>query len=130
MKLMRPLYFTLFACALVALAVAVGGCAAVGGSPESQIQRGAQTHTAATNLAANLLQRDKITVAQAKSYRGMLGTASDALDTAYKQLADCRKRTGSTPATSPDPCQGNIAADVNLALSVLTEIERTLKGKE
>ena len=105
-------------------------CAVLGSKPEAQIKSGADKLTAGTNLTAALLARDKITVAQAKSYRAMLGTASSALDTTNNALIECRKMTGSTQATTPDPCKQNVAADVNLVLTILSEIETTLKAKE
>lgn len=121
-------YFMFYVVALVA------GCAitgtALGPTPEHQIRNGANAVTAATVLATSLLKVDKITVAQAKGYRSILGTASGHLDVANATLLDCRKRTASTSATSPDPCRATIAADISLALNVVGEVQRTLKAKE
>ena len=105
-------------------------CAVLGTSPEAQLAKGAQTHTAATTLAANLLERRKITTAQAVNYRAMLGTASTALDSSAKTLTACRALNSNNPAVKPDPCQQTISTDVNLAVSVLTEIEKTLLAQE
>jgi hypothetical protein len=107
-------------------AVLLAACAVMGSTPEAQLIRGAETHTAATNLTISLLQRNKITVTQAGVYRGMLGTASAALDSSAAALRACRAISGPTVA-APDPCQQNVTADVNLALAVLTEIEKTLQ---
>lgn len=104
-------------------------CAVMGTSPESQLAKGAQTHTAATSLATALLERRKITTAQAVDYRAMLGTANTALDGSAKRLTACRTLNSGAPA-KPDPCALSVSADVNLALSVLTEIERTLLAQE
>lgn len=112
------------------LAVLLGACALLGSTPEAQIKSGADKLTAATNLTTTLLSRDKINVAQAKSYRAMLGTASNALDTTNTALVECRTKTGSTQQTSPDPCKQTVTADINLVTSILTEIETTLKKKE
>jgi hypothetical protein len=114
----------------VLLAVALAGCAAMGGPPESQIKSGADKVTAGANLTLALLKRDKITVAQAKNYRALLGTASSALDDAAAALEACRKKTGSTSSTAPDPCKRTVTADINLVASILDEIESTLKAKE
>lgn len=118
---------------VVALAMAAG-CAitgtAFGPTPEAQIRNGANAATAATVLATSLLRVDKITVVQAKGYRSILGTASGHLDAANVTLLDCRKRTASTSLTSPDPCGATIAADINLAVSVVGEVSKTLKAKE
>lgn len=111
---------------IVALLV-LQACAVLGTSPESQINQGARTHTAATTLASTLLERRKITLAQAQNYRGMLGSASTALDNSAKTLSACRAMTGSNIASRPDPCQQTVSTDVNLALSVLLEIEKTLQ---
>lgn len=111
---------------IVALLV-LQACAVLGNSPEAQINQGAQTHTAATTLATTLLERRKITLAQAQSYRGMLGSASTALDSSAKTLAACRTMTGSNIAMRPDPCAQTVTSDVNLALSVLLEIEKRLQ---
>jgi hypothetical protein len=109
-------------------AMLLAACAVMGTSPESQITRGAQTHTAATNLTAALLQRNKITLEQAKQYRAMLGTASAALDGSAQTLQACRVING-PPAAAPDPCQQNISTDTALALAILTEIEKTLQAQ-
>jgi hypothetical protein len=108
----------------------LAGCAVLGSTPEAQIKSGADKLTAGTNLTTALLARDKITVAQAKSYRALLGTASSALDTTNDALLACRKRTASTPQTSPDPCKQTVTADLNLVTDILTRIETTLKAKE
>jgi hypothetical protein len=118
------------AVAILALAVVLAACALFGTTPEAQIKSGADKLTAATNLTAALLQRDKITVTQAKSYRALIGTTSGALDAANKTLLDCRKRTASTQQSSPDPCATNIAGDVSLFLGILTEIEGALQAKQ
>lgn len=116
------------------VAAMVAGCAitgtALGPTPEHQILNGANAVTAATVLATSLLRVNKITVVQAKGYRAILGTASGHLDAANVTLLDCRKRTASTSVTSPDPCVATIAADINLAVSVVGEVQKTLKAKE
>lgn len=111
----------------IVLAVVLSGCAVMGASPEAQIKRGADTQTAATDLTATLLQRNKITVVQAQSYRAMLGTASAALDGSAATLRACRAIDTKPPANGGDPCQQTVAGDVSLALAVLTEIEKTLQ---
>lgn len=121
------LYVTAFT--LILCIVLAAGCAVLGTSPEEQIKRGAETITSGANLTGTLLQRKKITVAQAKDYRAMMGTASAALDTSNATLVACRKTTTSTQKTIPDPCAQNISTDVNLALSILTQIESTLAAK-
>lgn len=113
---------------VLSVAAFLQGCAVLGTTPEAQITQGAQTHTAATTLATALLERRKITTAQAVSYRAMLGTASAALDGSAKTLANCRATTNS--AARPDPCQQAVTTDVNLALRVLTEIEKTLLAQD
>lgn len=118
----------------VFLAVALTACAvtgtALGPSPEAQIVNGANAVKAVTTLATDLLKRDRITVTQAKGYRSILGTASGHLDTTNATLLACRKGTGSTSATKPDPCAGSVLADIQLALSLTEEVQRTLKAKE
>lgn len=119
--------------AVAVLALAVAGCAVTGAvfgpTPEAQIQTGAQAVTAATVLATTLLKNDRITVAQAKGYRAILGTASSHLDSANAVLVDCRKKTGSTSAVKPDPCAPGIMSDIQLAVSVVSEVQRTLNAK-
>lgn len=120
--------------AIAVLALAVTGCAitgaAFGPTPEAQIQTGAQAVTAATVLATTLLKNDRITVAQARGYRAILGSASGHLDQANMVLLDCRKKTGSTRETKPDPCAPTIAADIGLAVSVIGEVQRALAGRQ
>lgn len=116
------------------LALALCGCAvtgsAFGPTPEAQIVTGANAVTAATTLAIVLLKNDKITVAQAKSYRAILGTGSGHLDVANAALVDCRKKTGSTSASSPDPCVPTVAGDIALAISVTGEVQKTLAARQ
>lgn len=116
------------------VSVALVACAvtgtALGPSPEAQIVNGANAVTAATTLATVLLKNDRITVTQAKGYRSMLGTASGHLDTVNAALLTCRKNTGSTSATKPDPCAPGIAADIQLALSIVGEVKKTLDAKQ
>lgn len=120
--------------AAVFLSVAMTACSvtgtALGPSPEAQIVNGANAVTAATTLATVLLKNDRITVTQAKGYRSMLGTASSHLDAVNAALLTCRKNTGSTSATKPDPCAPGIAADITLALTVAGEVQKTLDAKK
>jgi hypothetical protein len=115
-----------FLSALV-LSALLYACAVMGTTPEAQIERGANTHAAASSLVLSLLDRRKITLAQAQHYRGMLGTASAALDGSAATLKACRAVTVPAPAGGPDKCQQNISADINLSLVILAEIETTLK---
>ncbi len=115
------------------LALAVAGCAvtgaAFGPSPEAQIATGASAVTAAATLGTVLLKNAKITVAQAKSYRAILGSASSHLDVANAALLDCRSKTASTSRTAPDPCAPKVADDIALALSIAGDVNRTLSAK-
>jgi hypothetical protein len=109
-------------------AVLLAACAVMGSTPEAQAQRGAQTHAAASRLTYALLQRNKITTAQAQQYTAMLDTANAALEASKKTLIACRATT--VPVTGkPDPCQQTVSADTGLALSILTEIEKTLQAQ-
>jgi hypothetical protein len=119
--------------AVIALAVGLSACAITGQvfgpSPEAQIQTGAQTLTAVTTIATALLKNDRITVEQAKNYRGILGTASTHLDAAAATLKRCRQATGSSASTRPDPCAPGIMADIGLAISIVGELRKTLDAK-
>lgn len=114
---------------MIIVLLAIGACAQLGGSPESQIKTGADSLTATTTLATVLLRNDRITVDQAKSYRVMLGAASTALDDSNKTLLDCRKKTGSTQAATPDPCQPAVADVIKVALDSITNVKKTLDQK-
>lgn len=117
---------------ILAFALAVAGCAstvAVGSSPEAQIAIGAQTVTAATTLATVALRDHKITVTAAKSYRNMLAAAGESLKDANTELVDCRKDTGSTSATSPDPCWPKVADVITIALQNISSVQRALASK-
>lgn len=116
----------------LAFALAVAGCAttvAVGSSPEAQIATGAQTVTAATILATVALRDHKITVTAAKSYRNMLAAAGESLKDANGELEACRKDTGSTSATSPDPCWPKVGDVVTIALQNIAGVKRALESK-
>jgi len=115
-------------CAILAAAL-LSACSVMTTSPEQQIRDGANTVTAVTTVATSLLRLDKITVVQAKSYRAMLGTASGHLDVANATLLTCRKNTGSTSATNPDPCKATVASDIALAVTVAGELKRVLDSK-
>jgi hypothetical protein len=131
MKLMRHLHVVV---SLVVLAVALSACAVTGSTlgqtPEAQIVNGANSVTAATTLATTLLKNDRINVTQAKGYRAILGTASGHLDSANAALVACRKKTGSTSATNPDPCAPTVTDDIALALAVVGEVKKTLDAKQ
>lgn len=124
---MKMLIASLFA-ALTLSACAVTGTA-LGPTPESQIVNGANSITAAATLGTVLLRNDRITAAQAKSYRAILGTADAHLKDADKTLLACRAKTGSTAETVPDPCAAGIGADINLALSIAADVKKTLDSK-
>lgn len=108
---------------------AFAGCATLAPTPEGQIKTGADSLTATTTLATVLLRNDKITVSQAKSYRVVLGAASTALDDANATLVDCRKKTGSTQASSPDPCKPSVTDVLGVALSSIATVKKTLDAK-
>jgi hypothetical protein len=125
----RAVTIFLLSMIVVFAAVQLAACAVMGSSPEAQVTQGAQAHTAASTLAANLLERNKITLAQAQSYRAMLGTASAALDGSAATLRACRTANAGAPGAVPDPCAVTVTTDVNLALGVLTQIEAALKAQ-
>lgn len=119
---------------LAALALAaIAGCAAITQvglpSPEAQIATGANTVTAATTVATVLLREHKITVPAAKSYRNMLAASGESLKDANTDLEQCRKDTGSTPATSPDPCWAKVGDVIRIALENITSVKRSLDAK-
>lgn len=115
------------------LAVGLSACALTEGmfgpTPEAQIITGVRSVTAATTLASALLKNNRITVAQAKGYSGLLHTAGDHLKTANATLEACRKSSRSTSATLPDPCAPTVASDIGLAVSVVSEVQKVLGGK-
>jgi hypothetical protein len=117
---------------ILACALTLAGCAtpiAVGSSPEAQIQTGAQSVTAATALATVALRDHKITVTTAKSYRNMLAAAGESLKDANTELEQCRKDTGSTQATSPDPCWPKVSYVVTIALQNIAGVRTALAAK-
>lgn len=115
---------------LLALALlALSACSTLSISPEQQIRDGSNSVTAAATVAGTLLRVEKITKAQAQSYRDVLGTAGKHLDVAFATLAACRVRTASSPATSPDPCQPTVASDIALGVSIAAEVSKTLNTK-
>lgn len=116
--------------AILGVIFALASCTLLPSSPEKQIFTGANSVAASANLTTSLLQRKKITVAQAKDYREMMRTASAALDNSQAALVACRKQTLSTQESVPDPCKGDLVADINLATAILGQIEATLRAKE
>ena len=134
---MKALFKALFFTAILvltpaALVVAVSGCStltALGSTPEAQIVTGANALTVATTGATVALRNDKITVTQAKNYSAILHGASSTLDTANGALLACRKASGSTSATSPDPCRTSVIADIQLALDSIASVKKTLDSK-
>lgn len=116
------------------LAAALTGCAITGAvlgpTPEAQIVNGANTIAAGATLGTVLLRNDRITVVQAKSYRAILGTADSHLKAADTALLACRKSTGSSSKSNPDPCKASVEADIRLAVSIAEGVQNTLKAKE
>lgn len=119
--------------ATIALLV-LSACAVTGNvfgpTPEAQIVTGASAVTAAAKIANDLLLKDRITVAQAKSYSAILHTAGGHLDAAHATLIACRSKTGSTSAAKPDPCAPGIMSDIQLAVQVVGEVKKTLDAKQ
>ncbi len=111
----------------------VASCATVtqltGASPEAQIVTGANSVNAAAQLATLRLNDKRITKAQATGYSAILHSASNHLNAANAMLLDCRKKTGSTQATNPDPCAGSVLSDITLATSVVGEVKKTLDSQ-
>jgi len=105
-------------------------CAMFSTSPEAQIKSSANTLTASAKLATFRLQSKAITPAQARNYADAMRVGEAILKDANVTLLSCRKATNSTEATLPDPCKGNVELDVNLAATILTQVEATLKAKE
>jgi hypothetical protein len=117
---------------ILALVLAVAGCANpinVGASPEAQIAAGAEAVTATTTLATVALRNQKITVPQAKSFRNMLAAAGESLKDANGELETCRKATGSTAATAPDPCWPKVQDVVTIALQNIAGVRTALASK-
>lgn len=119
----------LFAVIILTLAAGCASTPQIGGTPEAQIVKGAQAHTAATTLATVLLRRDAITAGQAKGFSGLLHAASDALNSANATLLACRKSTGSTQDTSPDPCWPGVVDLIGLALNGIAGVQKALESK-
>ncbi len=117
--------------ALFVLALVVG-CAGnlMPLTPEGKIQLGANSVAASATLGGVLLKNGKITKPQAQSYSAILHTISGHLDTSGVALFACRKSTGSTSKSVPDPCVATAADDIALALSLADDISKTLKAKE
>ncbi len=113
----------------VVLSALISACASTGLSPEERIVAGASTVTAAATVGNVALKNDKITVPQAKSYDGLLRAAQGHLTTAAATLSDCRKKTGSSKATQPDPCEPGVAADITLAVTIANDVKKTLDTK-
>lgn len=115
---------------LVFVLMTLAACSVLPTSPEQQIRDGANAVIATATMATSLLRLEKITVTQAKSYRALLGTASGHLDAAESALLDCRKKTSSSPATSPDPCKPTVDSDIALAVAVAGEVAKVLDAKK
>jgi len=110
--------------------LALTSCAILSPSPESQILTGANSITAGANLTTAKLRSKSISVDQAKNYRDTMRLAEAMLKDANVALVACRKATASTPQSLPDPCKNNIALDIQLATTILAEVEATLRAKE
>ena len=119
---------------LVATIFLMQACATTGTlfgpTPEAQIVNGANVIAAAATLGTVLLKNDKITVAQARSYRAILGTADSHLKDADRTLLACRAKTGSTAKSAPDPCAAGIETDIRLAVAVAGEVKAALDARQ
>jgi len=115
---------------IAVLMLALTSCAIFSPSPESQILTSANSITAGANLTTAKLRSKSISVDQAKNYRDTMRLAEAMLKDANVALVACRKATNSKPETTPDPCKKNIALDIQLATTILAEVEATLRAKE
>lgn len=117
----------------VLTALVLSACAATGGTlgptPEAQIVNGNNVVNTAVTLTTVTLRRDAITVKTAESYRAILKTAANHIADADVRLTACRKRTGSTPRTAPDPCVASIGDDIELGLKIAGDVKATLEKK-
>lgn len=95
-------------------------------TPEAQIAYGANSVKASTELATTLLRSDRISSAQAKSYRTILKGGGDALDEMNATLVKCRASTASTPKTSPDPCKLQVVDVIRVALKGVADVKVAL----
>jgi hypothetical protein len=126
---MRVIKTYIVMCA-AALMVACSAITQIGlPSPEAQIKAGADTISATTQTATRLLQTQSITVAQAQSYRAMLGSAAEALKDVNTDLVACRAATNSNEKTSPDPCYAKVKDVLVIALDNIAAMKRTLSAK-
>lgn len=119
--------------AVVVASLVLVACSTIGqftgASLEEQIATGANTGRAATAVARVLSSNNKITLAQARSYNVMLHSANEHLNDANKVLVACRAKTGSSQASVPDPCVGSVADDIQLGVSIATDVKRVLDSK-
>ena len=121
-----------------ALAVPMAGCETLNSmgasvsnfvmpkSPEAMIEAGANANVATTTLAATLLRNKKISSAQAEAYREIVIGANKSMNTMNDTLVSCRKSTGSTAATSPDPCKPAVSDLIALALKTIADVKLAL----
>lgn len=112
------------------LMLALTACGLLQISPEQQIRDGANSVNIGATVTGSLLTVDKITKAQAGSYRDILNTAGKHLNVAFKDLEACRSKTGSTPKTAPDPCKPAVQSDINLGVSIAADVKKTLDAKK
>lgn len=116
-----------FAAAL--LAVTLAACGLLPISPEQQIRDGGNAITVSATLTSSLLRVDKINKAQAQSYVAVMKTTKEHFDVAFKTLEDCRKKTGSTEKTTPDPCKASVESDIALGVSIAGQLKVILEAK-
>lgn len=98
-------------------------------SPESRIVFAANAVGAAAALGETLLKNDKISVGNAKSYKGILDTAAVHIRKAADDLKKCRDATMSKPETRPDPCAPTVWDDINLAIAIAADVQKVLGAK-
>lgn len=113
----------------ITAALAIAACTtpiALGPSSEAQLKVAVDSVNAVGVGATIALREHKITVNQAKGYSTMFKAVESTLIDINADLVQCRKDTGSTEKTQPDPCWPQIKDVVTVVLENLTSMKKAL----
>jgi hypothetical protein len=115
----------LLQCAVLALVLAVAGCA--GMSQEAKLQQGYKTAEATVKGTHILVDRDAISVKDAQSVETVNRVAKDTLDAGAEKLRECRALEAANAPGTKSKCEG-ATANISFGSSMLMTIENYLKA--
>lgn len=109
--------------------MALCACAVMAGKPENTLKAGYGIASTQVRTTTVLVDRDAISVAEAKRLRALGAVAKETLDDGAEKLRQCRALEAGKAPGSKSLC-GSAVTNINLGSGVLRELETFLEARE